>query len=40
MQCVDFTAIHKTSFIEDDQLETDVCSISSDMDATECHEIL
>lgn len=38
LQCV--VATSKSVSIEDDHLETDVCSASSDMDAIDYHEVL
>jgi hypothetical protein len=40
MQCIDIIAVHKTACVGDDHLETNVCSTSSSMDATDHHEQL
>jgi hypothetical protein len=39
-QCVEVVAIHKIASVEDDRLETDVHSVSSGVDAIDCHEVL
>lgn len=39
-QCVEIVVIYKIVSVEDDPLETDVHSVSSGVDAIDCHEVL
>jgi hypothetical protein len=39
-QCVDVVAICQIASMEDGRLETDGHSVSSDVDAVDCHEML
>lgn len=39
-QCFEVVVVHKIASVEDDPLETDIHSVSSRVDAIDCHEVL